>query len=696
MDKDNSSRPVVVGEIPYLVNNQVQDELPDFQGPHSYVNSWLVVPLKKRNKIIGLIALDGRQKNQFTEHHAELAVAFANQTAIALENMELLEDLQNELITREKLIHELEARNAETETMRESLASLVSSLELSEIMQRILEQIRRVVPYDSASIWQLKGDVQIMIGEQGLPHDFPAPAFQIPIDKENHALQLFKGELPYLINGDVQSELAHLQEPPYTYINSWLSVPMKARGKIIGLIALDGREKNQFNERHAQLAVMFADQVAIALENAGLFTDLQDQLRKQIALRSASMSISSSLQLDQVLNEICRQICVINDGTSAYIAQYNDDYSIYTVVAEYMGDTANTEEKVSDLGIAYHKKDGAWLFDKTANSEYMIIHSDDAALSPWYKNILSEYGGRSILYVPLYVQGRLLGHAELWDSRARREFTREEIVFCRTLSQQAAIAIANANLFEQLQSELSEKKSLIDELESKNAELERFTYTVSHDLKSPLFTIRGFLGFLEQDALNGNLDRLKRDIQRITDATEKMQALLNDLLELSRIGRLKNESLAISFEDLIHEAVVLVQGHIMDRGVTVTIQPNLPVIFGDKPRLLEVLQNLIDNAAKFMGTQTQPRIEIGQAGVEDDKPILFVRDNGIGVAPEHFDRIFGLFNKLDVKSDGTGIGLALVKRIIEIHGGRIWIQSEVGNGTTFYFTLPYPPDGITP
>src|SRR6185436_732634 len=132
----------------------------------------------------------------------------------------------------------------------------------------------------------------------------------------------------------------------------------------------------------------------------------------------------------------------------------------------------------------------------------------------------------------------------------------------------------------------------------KNAELERFTYTVSHDLKSPLFTIRGFLGYLEQDALAGKHERVRSDMQRITDATEKMQLLLNDLLELSRIGRLKNDSVAIAFEELVHEAVELVQGRIIERGVSVHIDHDLPIVLGDRQRLLEVLQNLIDNAAK--------------------------------------------------------------------------------------------------
>jgi signal transduction histidine kinase len=253
---------------------------------------------------------------------------------------------------------------------------------------------------------------------------------------------------------------------------------------------------------------------------------------------------------------------------------------------------------------------------------------------------------------------------------------------------QVAIALENSSLFSDLQTELGLRRELINELESKNAELERFTYTVSHDLKSPLFTIRGFLGYLEQDTFSGNYERMKSDIQRITDATDRMQRLLNELLELSRIGRLTNKSASVPFEELAHEAVELVHGHIMERGIAVNIDADMPIVFGDRQRLLEIVQNLVDNAAKFMGDQPEPCIEIGQEGEEDGKPIFFVRDNGVGIAEEHHERVFGLFNKLDPKTDGTGIGLALVKRIVEFHGGRIWIQSEAGKGATFYFTLP--------
>jgi signal transduction histidine kinase len=263
------------------------------------------------------------------------------------------------------------------------------------------------------------------------------------------------------------------------------------------------------------------------------------------------------------------------------------------------------------------------------------------------------------------------------------------------------IAIQNAQLYTAAQQELAdrtriqqEREKLIVELEAKNAELTQFTYTVSHDLKSPLVTIRGFLGFVEKDALAGNIERVRADMARIIEATDKMQRLLAELLELSRIGRMMNPAQAVPFEALAREAVELVHGRIQARGVQVEIAPDLPTVQGDRVRLVEVVQNLVDNACKFMGEQAAPRVEIGQRGTDEQgRPVLFVRDNGIGIAPEYHERVFGLFDKLDAQTEGTGVGLALVRRIVEVHGGKVWVESEgAGQGAMFCFTLPRRPN----
>jgi signal transduction histidine kinase len=232
----------------------------------------------------------------------------------------------------------------------------------------------------------------------------------------------------------------------------------------------------------------------------------------------------------------------------------------------------------------------------------------------------------------------------------------------------------------------SEREIFIRELESKNAELERFTYTVSHDLKSPLITISGYLGLLEKDSKAGDVQKFNNDVQRIREATGKMQTLLNDLLELSRVGHLMRPPEEVGFGEIVQEALSLVDIRLDEKKIKVIVQENLPAVYVDRARLVEVMQNLLDNAAKFMGNQPNPQIEIG-AEVENDKLVFYVKDNGMGIDSMHHERVFGLFNKLDSQSEGTGIGLALVKRTIEVHGGSIWIDSSSGRGATFYFTV---------
>jgi len=245
--------------------------------------------------------------------------------------------------------------------------------------------------------------------------------------------------------------------------------------------------------------------------------------------------------------------------------------------------------------------------------------------------------------------------------------------------------------------EISARKLAEEELRETNEELTRFTYTVSHDLKSPLVTIKTFLSYVEQDIKSSDAERVAKDMGFIRNAADKMSLMLDELLALSRVGRRMNPSVETPLSEVVKEALDLVAGQITSRGVKIKVTDEPVILFGDRPRLVEVFQNLVDNAVKFMGDQLEPLIEIG---VEDQGTgiKLFVRDNGMGIEPRYQPKLFGLFEKLDPASKGTGIGLSLVRRIVEVHGGKIWLESEgLGKGTTFRFTLaglkksPEPP-----
>jgi len=233
----------------------------------------------------------------------------------------------------------------------------------------------------------------------------------------------------------------------------------------------------------------------------------------------------------------------------------------------------------------------------------------------------------------------------------------------------------------------AERELLITELEDRNAELERFTYTVSHELKNPLVTIVGFLGMLRQDLRDGDEARIAKDAEKIAGAVSQMDRLLDELLELSRVGRVANPPEEVAFGTLVEEALGRVDSQISETGAVVEVASGLPVVSVDRTRMVEVLQNLLDNALKFRRDGSSPRIGIGvvEAG---GSPVFYVRDDGIGVEPEYRERVFQLFEQLTRDGRGSGIGLTLARRIVEVHGGRLWVESEGRNrGCTFCFTL---------
>ena len=437
--------------------------------------------------------------------------------------------------------------------------------------------------------------------------------------------------------------------------------------------------------------------------------DITDRKQAEETLKHYAEQLQERAEHLEIMNQIGRAVSTLQDLNGVLEIIYRQVQRIVPVDVFYISLYDRQSGMISfpilyDSGVRYDEpalplQSHTWS-EKVINSgEPFVLNRTEDELKGSNRGGVGNMGRKSasILVVPLLRGENVTGVLSV-QSYTVNAYTDTHIEILIGVGMQAAITIENAQLYEQAQQEIEERRrvqaereQLIAELEAKNAELEQFTYTVSHDLKSPLITIRGFLGFIEQDTQSGNTERLKADIQRVSDATDKMQRLLNELLELSRVGRLMNPSETMPFEDLARAAVDIVNGQLKARGVTVTLQPNLPAVYGDRQRLVEVLQNLIDNAIKFMGDQPDPHIEIGQSGedAEHDKPVFYVKDNGIGIAPEYHEKIFHLFDKLNPKIEGTGVGLALVKRIVEFHGGRIWVESEgIGKGSKFLFTLP--------
>jgi signal transduction histidine kinase len=241
-------------------------------------------------------------------------------------------------------------------------------------------------------------------------------------------------------------------------------------------------------------------------------------------------------------------------------------------------------------------------------------------------------------------------------------------------------------------------KGIAAELKNKNAEIERFIYSLSHDLRTPLVTVKTFLGYLEIDMTAGNHERIAKDLHFIHGAAEKMELMLTELLEYARIDRIETPPSKVSLIEVLAEVMADLGGVISERNVDIHLSDTDLTFFGDRLRLCSIWQNLIDNAIKYSRDNTVPKIIIGVRQVNGET-VFSVTDYGIGVDQQHHIKIFEVFEKLDIKSTGAGLGLSIVRKIIERYGGRIWIESEgIDKGSSFLFTLPdaLVPDGTAP
>lgn len=304
--------------------------------------------------------------------------------------------------------------------------------------------------------------------------------------------------------------------------------------------------------------------------------------------------------------------------------------------------------------------------------------------------IADEFSGMSEITVPIRFEGRVIGILDS-ESQDVNAYDQEDLDLLQFVANIAASRIASAIADEERRKAREERLALIAELEAKNAELELFNQAVSNDLKGPLLTIKGFLKYLEKDIADNDTERVQEDITRITAATHTMWALIDGMIKLSQadqiddaLGNLKLGALDLG--EVVRAAVKQVPG-VTERDAEIIVAEDLPRITGNRQQWIQVFQSLVDNAVKF--SVDPPYVEIGTEVNDTGEVICTVRDNGIGIEPSSHQRIFGLFDRLDPKTEGAGIGLALVQRIVENHGGRVWVESAgEGKGATFFLILP--------
>ncbi|HID64473.1 MAG TPA: GAF domain-containing protein, partial [Anaerolineae bacterium] len=402
-------------------------------GDWEHVRSWVGVPLFAKDNFLGFLNVEKGIPGFYKETEVQLLRDFAQGAALAIENARLFEAEAQ--------------RRQEAETLRQAAMALTSTLDLEEALDRILEQLHRVVAYDSASVQLLRDDHLEIVGGRGFA-DLPSViGLRFPIPGDNPNTGVIESGEPVIL-ADAQAAHAPFREPPHDHIRSWLGVPMRFHEQIMGMIALDSTELDHFTADHARLATAFANQAAVAIENARLFDEAERRLEEQAFLFEASAAASSTLNVDEVLRTLAERIAQAVDATSAYVCDWDEEQGTYTVLVEYFGPEASDKERVSDLGVTYsvenREEESEWLLTLRP----WVDHLSSPDLSESDRAHMEEFGAKSILYLPLVAKGKAMGLIEVWESRRERDFTQEEIDLCQAIANQAAVAVENARIYE--------------------------------------------------------------------------------------------------------------------------------------------------------------------------------------------------------------------------------------------------------
>jgi diguanylate cyclase (GGDEF)-like protein/PAS domain S-box-containing protein len=449
------------------------------------------VPLAWRKTVLGVLhVFDIIEERRFSEDDLEMLTLFSNQAAIALENARLFEEEQR--------------RTREAETLRQSAAALAATLDQEEAIEGILEQLGHVVPFDSASVQLLqKGRLEI-VGGRGLPNPKATIGIRFSIPGANPNTRVIQSGKPVIIEN--LDGFPGFSKKPGHRIRSWLGVPIIFHDEVIGMLSLDSYKKSFYRHEHARLATSFADQVAVAIQNARLYTQVEQRAEELGRLFEAASDMAASLEPDVILEGLARHLTQAVEATSGRVLEVDQEAGFTKLLAVHTCPGATEEERSQHLGRIEPIKDFPSILNAFERGAALSFHTDDLSLSHPERQELSVHGVKSSLLVPIVSRGRLLGQASIWESRRRRKFSAAEKRLAQALAQHGAGVIENARLYADIRQHANELDALRATLTDLSSELElsRLLQAIIERAASLLGATGGDLGIFDP-----NLNKLK-------------------------------------------------------------------------------------------------------------------------------------------------------------------------------------------
>jgi GAF domain-containing protein len=655
--------------------------------------SILAVPMLRDGVPIGVLSLGRHVPGSFSDSQIDLLQTFADQAVIAIENVRLFTELQT---SNRDLTTALDTQTATSDILR---VISRSQTDVQPVFDAILASAVRLLGAYSGALTRIAGD-QIELAALKGGQDAGAAAamatFPQSLQSERPIAQAIRDRAPVNIS-DAQTDP---RVPEVGRANarargfrSWVAVPLLLHDEAVGAIAVNRREPGGFTDDEIALLKTFADQAVIAIENARLLTELQTrtaELTRSVgeltALGEVGRALSSTLDLETVLQTIVLRANELAGTAGCTIWEYDEAREQFRLRVSHYTDESDTA-LLQALGQMATIPKGPGVTTQVVERRQPVQIPDITAAGAYEHPIrgpLIEAGHRALLGVPLLSEDEVIGVLTV-TRKAPGEFPPETVRLLQTFATQSALAIQNARLFREI-----EIKSR--ELEVASQHKSEFLANMSHELRTPLNAIIGFSEVLTQRMFGDLNEKQEEYLKDIYASGQHLLSLINDILDLSKIeaGRMELELTDFDLPTAVDNALTLVRERAGRRGIALhqAVDQRLGQIRGDERKIKQVLLNLLSNALKF--TPEGGRVDV-RATVSDGTAEVSVSDTGVGIAPEDQEVVFEEFRQVgtaDKKVEGTGLGLALSRKFIELHGGRIWVQSQLDVGSTFTFRVP--------
>jgi signal transduction histidine kinase len=683
LDLENSvsARAIVTKQAMWCEDTEAADT-PDIArtaGRLGHFRSFTSIPLVRDDEGIGAIAITSPHPGyRMSEKQMALLRTFADQAVIAIENVRLFNETK-EALERQTAISEVLEKISGSPT------------DVSPVLAAVAERAARLCEGEQATMLMLEdGNV--------LRPRFTYSTDKGPLPNPNTAVFLDRGYVSgrAAIEGRVINveDVAAVTDTEYRAgrqnqqmlgYRSFLAVPMMREGKAIGVIAVWRRFVRKFSEKHVALAKTFADQAAIAIENVRLFNETKEALNQQTATAEVLKLISrTTFDLEKVLQALLDNATRLSGARRAAMLR-PDDEGNYRPVATFNYDP---DGPLMRRLMEHPIRAGRDSTSGRALLEKRPIHIPDVLADPEYgrQDLMDAERYRTVLVVPMLRDGEAIGLISLIKGEEVDPFTDKQMEVVTTFADQAVIAIENVRLFQEIQEKTRQ-------LEVANQHKSEFLANMSHELRTPLNAIIGFSEVL-MDRMFGEVNEKQADyLKDIHESGRHLLSLINDILDLSKIeaGRMELELSSFHLPSAISNAMTLIRERAQRHGIQLgaEVDTRLGEFQADERKVKQILLNLLSNAVKF--TPDGGRVDVS-ANLDTTLVEIAVRDTGIGIAPEDQGVLFEEFKQVGRdtmrKAEGTGLGLALTKKFVELHGGAIRVQSAPGKGSTFSFTLP--------